>query len=450
MGTIYKWTNQKNFMVYIGKTKRDYDERRKEHIRKSSASLLSEAIDEYGIENFTFEILHDGIIPELLDTYEKEEIAKHNCVKPNGYNKTSGGGGVVPSEEISRKISEAISKKFRESPEIWREAQRKATEAATKQNTGKKHSEERKKKQSIAMKGKHKGRIPHNKSPLYDNAEAVEGMIRLHTIELKTCSEIASIYSTTQNVVKNILNANGITMTNHSCRRKRSDIWNHPDEVIRLYTIDFKSLKEIADMFEVGSRTVIKVLKSNDVEIRKTRKVKAWNYQDKINSLYTIERKTIAEIADMFNTSSDVIQRILKSNNIVPRDNTHPDKERAREFFFSLPSEMDIFQKMDQLRQTFTHLHRDTIRRWTKRWHIELTGSPPCLSTKGRKTNKPPWNRRPEYEPAKDFFLSLPSDMPLSEKRKVFREKYPQIVKGVRNQWTRQWQSERTPKGEQK
>lgn len=28
MGAIYKWTNQKNFMVYIGKTKRDYRERR--------------------------------------------------------------------------------------------------------------------------------------------------------------------------------------------------------------------------------------------------------------------------------------------------------------------------------------------------------------------------------------------------------------------------------------
>ena len=50
-------------------------------------------------KNFTWDILHEGIIPELLDIYEIEAIAEFNTVTPNGYNLTFGGEGGTPSEE---------------------------------------------------------------------------------------------------------------------------------------------------------------------------------------------------------------------------------------------------------------------------------------------------------------------------------------------------------------
>ena len=145
MGSIYKITNTLNGMAYIGYTRHDAEKTRKrDHYRGCGNTPLKEAIDEYGEDVFTFEILHDGIIPEFLKVLETEEIAKHNTVKPHGYNQNRGGSGVIShSEEAKRKIS-------KNTPARRPEVRRKKSEA---QKGKKKHSEETKRKRSEAMKG---------------------------------------------------------------------------------------------------------------------------------------------------------------------------------------------------------------------------------------------------------------------------------------------------------
>ena len=137
MGSIYKITNKINGKSYIGKTVHDAEKTRKrDHYRGCGNKPLKEDVDTYGEDNFTFEILHEGIIPEFLATLETEEIAKHNTVKPHGYNQNRGGSGVIShSEETKRRMSEA--KKGENNP-----------------NYGKKHSEEARRKQSEAKIGK--------------------------------------------------------------------------------------------------------------------------------------------------------------------------------------------------------------------------------------------------------------------------------------------------------
>ncbi|MXV84953.1 hypothetical protein F4Z98_16475, partial [Candidatus Poribacteria bacterium] len=113
MGSIYKITNTLSGMAYIGKTVHDAEKTRKRnHLSGRGNKPLKDDIDKYGEDVFTFEILHDGIIPEFLDTLEREEIAKHNTMKPYGYNQNRGGGGVCShSEETRQKMSEALKGK---------------------------------------------------------------------------------------------------------------------------------------------------------------------------------------------------------------------------------------------------------------------------------------------------------------------------------------------------
>ena len=185
MGSIYKYTNQINGKAYIGKTYRDAETRRKEHLSGRGNQPLAGAFKKYGKANFTYEILHDGIIPEILDSFEIQAIAEHNTVVPNGYNLTHGGEGGAPSEETKRKmsatkkgktfseehrrkiseaqigksVSEETRRKMSENNAAKRPEVRRKISEANKRRVHKPHSEETKRKMSEA----HKGRPAWNK-----------------------------------------------------------------------------------------------------------------------------------------------------------------------------------------------------------------------------------------------------------------------------------------------
>ena len=110
MGSIYKITNTVNGKSYIGQTRHDAEKTRiRDHLTGNSKAneLVKRAVEKYGRDAFTYEILYDGIIPELLDSYEIEAIKKFNTISPHGYNLTTGGGGGSRSEETCRKIAAA-------------------------------------------------------------------------------------------------------------------------------------------------------------------------------------------------------------------------------------------------------------------------------------------------------------------------------------------------------
>ena len=119
MGSIYKITNTVNGKAYIGQTIHDaVTGRIRKHLNESSRGnqLVKRAVKKYGKDVFIYEILHDGIIPELLDSYEIEAIEKHNTLAPNGYNLTHGGEGGIPSEETRKKSIR------RKEPLLWQKA----------------------------------------------------------------------------------------------------------------------------------------------------------------------------------------------------------------------------------------------------------------------------------------------------------------------------------------
>ena len=162
MGSIYKITNTANGKSYIGQTIHNAEKTRiRQHLTGSSNGnrIVKHAIEKYGQDAFTYEILHDGIIPEFLDILEREAIETFNTIAPHGYNLTEGGEGGSLSDETRQKMSEA--KKGKKPNNYGKthsdETRRKISEANRGEkngNYGRSFSEEHRRKMSEAHKGK--------------------------------------------------------------------------------------------------------------------------------------------------------------------------------------------------------------------------------------------------------------------------------------------------------
>lgn len=117
-GFVYITTNHINNKKYIGQ--KTYDKNNKWKSYLGSGIYLKRAINKYGIENFTKEIIEDCDTKEYLDEREKYWIEYYNAVKSDEfYNIASGGNGgetrVGYSEEQFRKSEEFRKKRARES-----------------------------------------------------------------------------------------------------------------------------------------------------------------------------------------------------------------------------------------------------------------------------------------------------------------------------------------------
>ncbi len=86
---IYKIENVKNHKVYIGQS--IYIEKRwKDHLHATDDFAIHKAMEVYGIENFSFQILELCDI-EDLDEKECYWINQYQSLIPNGYNMVAGG-----------------------------------------------------------------------------------------------------------------------------------------------------------------------------------------------------------------------------------------------------------------------------------------------------------------------------------------------------------------------
>jgi group I intron endonuclease len=102
---IYKITNTLNGKVYIGKTTKSLNERKKTHLkrfRSGEKTHLYSAFKKYGKDVFLWEELISCTDIGVLDELEISFIKKYDSFK-NGYNMTAGGEG---GDTISMKSPE--------------------------------------------------------------------------------------------------------------------------------------------------------------------------------------------------------------------------------------------------------------------------------------------------------------------------------------------------------
>lgn len=98
---IYRIYNKLNNKSYIGRSI-DIERRWKEHIGTKGSVLLHQDIKNFGIENFTFEILELCHDKEEMILKEEYWIQFYDSFK-NGYNQNSGGDNVEQATNITKK-----------------------------------------------------------------------------------------------------------------------------------------------------------------------------------------------------------------------------------------------------------------------------------------------------------------------------------------------------------
>lgn len=159
---IYKIINKLDpDKVYIGQTTQTLRNRWVRHLNSHSrCSYLHRAIKRYGAENFIIEQIDTANTQNELNEKEQYWIKYYDCIAPKGYNLTSGGEHPVFSEETRRKIGEIHKGKILsdETKLKIRNAKLGKYTGENNPNWGKTASEETRRKQSEAKKGKK----PHN------------------------------------------------------------------------------------------------------------------------------------------------------------------------------------------------------------------------------------------------------------------------------------------------
>ena len=117
MYQIYKITNQKNGMVYIGSSievERRWRQHKEASINEKDHHYnypLMIAFREFGIANFTFEVIDTLPTWEAMIEAEHNWIVKEDCVKPKGYNQTDKTDSPMFDPVVAKKMSDTKREK---------------------------------------------------------------------------------------------------------------------------------------------------------------------------------------------------------------------------------------------------------------------------------------------------------------------------------------------------
>lgn len=162
-GFIYVITNNVNGKKYVGQTIMDVSLRFSKHcLRSQYRSRISYAIEKYGKDNFSVETIDTAKDQSDLDSLEQMYIFAYGTTDSKlGYNVTKGGRGGIRTKEAAEKSAQKLRgrKIPRESVEKMAETKRNRPRTVAEQAVldrmiemakGRKHSEEARKKMSIA------------------------------------------------------------------------------------------------------------------------------------------------------------------------------------------------------------------------------------------------------------------------------------------------------------
>ena len=168
---VYKATNTVNNKVYIGATTRTLNKRRKDHLSRARFSAKNaryrtcwyfhEAIQTYGADKFTWEVLCEVDNTKELYKKEIEYIALYQAFGPGGYNLSIGGkgnAGYKHSKETvermrNRRHTEESKQKMRVA-NLGNKPSEETRQKLREHNLGKKATKETRAKMSASLKGK--------------------------------------------------------------------------------------------------------------------------------------------------------------------------------------------------------------------------------------------------------------------------------------------------------
>ena len=330
MGAIYKITCIPTGKSYIGQTILDpVKSRIKDHFNYSYRSniVLSRAIEKYGKEAFTYEILYDGIIPQLLDSYEIEAIKKFNTVVPNGYNLNYGGSGNLHYPE---------------------------------------YGGDKNKRQSAWRKRR------HATDPEFREKERNRGR-EFYANNIESCRERGRKYYQKN---KKIINTNLRERRANDPdfrQRQRDAVKKHRSkpgirERQRVYGRErYANNPKIRERQNHQRRDRY----ANDPSYSQKRKQEQRERYKKLSQDPEYRRKIAKQERKRFNDRYANDPDFREHYKSRKREQYHR-KKKVEKIFRSLPSDMPLPEKQTIVREEFPHIASTTLNRWTTRWQSEL------------------------------------------------------------------------------
>ena len=430
MGFIYKITNTTNGKSYIGQTIQKPKKRFNSHFSQSNCPAIHNAIQKYGRDAFTVEILHE-VLDIFLDDLEISEIKRHNTLAPNGYNLDGGGNAnKVMSDQTRKKISEANKG-------------RKHTPETRQKMSNKKLSPEHRKKISNAKKGKTLSPAARQKLSVANKGRTFSPETRQKISESKKgktlspehrqkLSESHKGKTLSPETRKKLSDANkGRTFSLETRKkisaankgRKRSpETCQKLSDVNRGKTHTSETRKKIS---EAGKRreppspeTRQKISDANKGRTFSPEHRKKISEAGKGRTLSPEARKKLSDANKGKTLSPEHRQKLSLSR-------AHPDRASAYEILNTLPEDMSLKEKRKLLRDTFPERSKSTVQVWVKKWYETSSSyAPPA-----------PSDRHIAFE----ILNALPQDISLTERRRILRDTFPDRDRRTIYRWVKQW-----------
>lgn len=277
---VYKIDNNINAKVYIGQTN-NADLRWSQHkhtaVHNPNSQVISRAMHKYGIENFSFEPIAGAKTREDLNLLEEELMVQYDSRNPEkGYNVDTGGGVYPRPPEVLKKISESLKKHYETHEGSWtgkkhtEESKRKISESSMGKpgtNKGKTFSEEWTGNMSVALSGKER------KSKRRFTEEQEKEICRQYVEDEESIYKLAKKFEVYRSLIISILDRNGIErrQSNYTGHSNGCNVFTKEQEldICNDWQNTKMSRKTLAEKYKCGKTTIRDILLRNKMDLKR-------------------------------------------------------------------------------------------------------------------------------------------------------------------------------------